>query len=1028
MTQFRKQSIIFGWIAFAIAFITYALCLEPTASLWDAPEFIATSYKLQIGHPPGTPLFFLINRIGAMFAGSPENVGYAINLLSALESALTIAFLFWTIANLARNIIRKSAEQLSKLEVSTTMVAAAIGSLAYAFTDTFWFSAVEAEVYALSSLFTAVVFWAMLRWESVADKDGSNRWLVFIAYLMGLSIGAHILNLLAIPALVFIYYFKHYPARPYKKLIIPSVIAIGLTGIFYILTPTVVSIGAYVDRVFVNNFGAPINSGLTTFIILILIGLGIGIYRTHLKKLKVWNTILMSVAMVVIGFSSYGVVLIRSSVNPPMNSNEPDNPYALLQFLNREQYGSRPLFSGHSYASTPIEYEYNNSYYVGEDGKYVPYEYITSVKYDPATTSLFPRMYSSSHISEYKAWIAGSQGKQVRNSRGELVTIPTFGDNLSFFFGYQLNHMYWRYFLWNFVGRQNDIQSDGPTTGNWLSGIDFIDELFFGPQDNLPSQLENNKGANTYYFLPLILGLIGLFFSLKRDGKGFLVISLLFFMTGIAIILYLNQTPSQPRERDYAYAASFYAFCIWIGLGAMGLYYSLRKQLSKVKVPASVALGVTFILSSSIPVVLAVQNWDDHDRSGRSIARDIGLNYLNSAILPNSIFINYGDNDTFPVWYAQEVEGFRTDVKVMNASYISGDWYIDQMRIKSNESEALPITLPRSKYIGNKLPSFIIRETPHPRGREWTAKEVMSVVNSDDPSTKLFDQQGNSYDFIPAKRIALPVNKENVINSGIVAAKDSSLIADTIYLNIKGEDLDIGGMILLDIIANNDWTRPIYFTSAAGAQDLGIIGYNEDGSAYSYLQQDGIAYRFTPIRTNITTRNRTARIDTEVLYDNLINKFKYGGIKEGAYADEFTRNVFASTQLRGTFAQLADQLMVEGDTIRAVEVLDKAMEEMPMEVLGYDEFLLMIMEQYWIAGEFEKGDAIAKAYGDEMVDEMMYYNEFTKAEHQSALEPKFSNSYESLYYIFQYAYLYDRRELLEEYQRYFTDDFDGALD
>ncbi len=1028
MTQFRKQSIIFGWIAFAIAFITYALTVESTASLWDAPEFIATSYKLQIGHPPGTPLFFLINRIGAMFAGSPENVGYAINMLSALESALTIAFLFWTIANLARNIIRKSAEQLTKLEVSTTMVAAAIGSLAYAFTDTFWFSAVEAEVYALSSLFTAVVFWAMLRWESVAHQEGSNRWLVFIAYLMGLSIGAHILNLLAIPALVFIYYFKHYPARPYTRLWKPAAVAIGLTGIFYMLTPTVVSIGAGVDRFFVNTLGAPVNSGLTTFIVLLLGALAFGIYRTQKLKKSGWNTIFMSVAMVVIGFSSYGIVLIRSSVNPPMNSNQPDNPYSLLQFLNREQYGSRPLMSGHSYASTPVEYVYNDSYYVDENGEYVPYEYITAVEYDPATTSLFPRMYSSSHIAEYQAWTNGSKGRQVRNSRGDLVTIPTFGDNLSFFFGYQLNHMYWRYFLWNFVGRQNDIQSDGPTTGNWLSGIDFIDELFFGPQDDLPSQLENNKGANTYYFLPLLLGLIGLFFSLKRDGKGFLIISLLFFMTGIAIILYLNQTPSQPRERDYAYAASFYAFCIWIGLGAMGLYYSLRKHLAKVKVPAGAALGVAFILSASVPVVLAVQNWDDHDRSGRTIARDFGLNYLTSAVLPNAIFINYGDNDTFPVWYAQEVEGVRTDIKVMNASYISGDWYIDQMRIKSNESEALPITLPRSKYKGNKLPTFVIQEVAHPRGREWTAKEVMSVVNSDDPSTKVYSVDGEAYDFIPTSRIAVPVNRENVLKSGIVAEKDIDLIEDTIYLNISEDRLDIGDMILLDIIANNDWTRPIYFTSAAGAMKLGLVGYNADGSAYSYLQQDGIAYRFTPIKTNITTRNRTARVDTELLYDNLMNKFNYGGIDKGAYADEFVRNTFASTQLRGTFAQLAEELMIEGDTIKAVEVLDRAMDVMPIEALGFDDFLIEIMQQYWIAGEMEKGDAIAIAFADEMVAEMMYYNEFEKTEHIKALEPKFKRSYDNLYLIYHYAYLFDRIDILEEYAKYFQDELNSELD
>ncbi len=1019
MTQFRKQSIICGWIVFAIAFITYALCLEPTASLWDTAEFIATSYKLEVGHPPGTPLFFLINRIGAMFAGSPENVGYAINMLSAIESGLTIAFLFWTIANLARKIIGKDGANLNSLEVQTTMVAATIGSLAYAFTDTFWFSAVEAEVYALSSLFTAVVFWAMLRWESEALKPGANRWLVFIAYMMGLSIGAHILNLLAIPALVFIYYFKHYPARPYKKLWKPAVVAIGLTGIFYILTPTAVSIGAWVDRIFVNSFGAPINSGLTTFIILVLAALSYGIYRTSKLKRDGWNTILMSTAMVVIGFSTYGVVLIRSSVNPPMNSNQPDNPYALLQFLNREQYGSRPLFSGESYNSTPVDYVYNESYYIDQEGKYVPYEYVSAMEYDPATTTIFPRMYSKSHISEYKSW-ADIQGRRVKNSKGETVTIPTFGENLKFFFGYQLNHMYWRYFMWNFVGRQNDMQSEDITTGNWLSGITPIDELFYGPQKNLPPQLENNKGRNTYYFLPLIFGLIGFFFSLRKDGKGFLIISLLFFMTGIAIILYLNQTPSQPRERDYAYAGSFYAFCIWIGLGAMGLFYSLKKWLKSSGIPAKALLAISFVIGASVPVVLAVQNWDDHDRSGRTIARDMGFNYLYSAVPQNAIFVNYGDNDTFPVWYAQEVENMRHDIKVMNASYISGDWYINQMRIKSNDAEALPITLPRSKYVGQSVPYFPIMETAHPHGRDWTAREVMSVVNSDDRNTKAFAADGDSYDFVPARRIALPVNKENVIKSGIVKAEDAHLIEDTVYLNLKGDNVGIGDMVLLDIMANSDWTRPIYFTSAAGPIDLGLVSYQNDGTAYSYLQHDGVAYRFVPIKTPINRRYSTGRIDPEVLYDNLMNNFSYGGLKDGAYADEFVRNVFASAQLRGTFARLAENLISTGDTLRAVKVLDRAMEEMPIEALGYDEMLLSIMGQYWAAGEIDKGDAIAEAFGDEMVAEMNYYHTFS-AEDQESLNSKIQMSYEYLYLIYQYSKSLGREHISKKYAPYFED-------
>lgn len=1019
MTQFRKLSIIGGWAVFAIALVTYILTLEPTASLWDCPEFIATSYKLEVGHPPGTPLFFLINRIGTMFAGEPANVAYTINLLSAIESALTIAFLFWSIAHLARKIVRKRAEELTSSEAWATMIAATIGSLAYAFTDTFWFSAVEGEVYALSSLFTAVVFWAMLRWESVSDQPGSSRWLVFIAYLMGLSIGAHILNLLTIPALVFIYYFKHYPARPYLRLWKPMAVAVGLTGLFYLLTPTVVSIGAWVDRMFVNSMGAPVNSGLATFIVLILIGLGYGIFRTQKLKKSAWNTIFVSAAMVVIGFSTYGVVLIRSSVNPPMNSNQPDNPYSLLQFLNREQYGSRPLLSGQTFASTPVDYVKTKSYYVDENGKYAEYEYVTGVEYDPATTMLFPRMYSRDHINQYKAWGA-DKGRMVKNSRGEMVNIPTFGENIGFFLGYQVNHMYWRYFLWNFVGRQNDIQSEGPTTGNWLSGITPIDEMFFGPQDNLPEELANNKGRNTYYFLPLILGLIGFFFALKRDGKGFLVTALLFFMTGIAIILYLNQTPSQPRERDYAYAASFYAFCIWIGLGAMALYYWFKKWSEKAKLPQKAVLATTFIVAASVPTVLAVQNWDDHDRSGRSIARDMGSNYLEST-LPNSILINYGDNDTFPVWYAQEVEGIRTDVRVMNASYISGDWYIDQMRMKSNEGDALPISLPRSKYKGKDVPSFYVKEIAHPRGGVWTAQEVMQVVNSDAPQTKLFSEGGESFDFIPARRIAVPVNKANVLKSGIVAEKDTALIEDTIYLNIEGTHLGVGDMIVLDMIATNDWTRPIYFTSPAGPMPIGLTAYNADGSAYTYLQQDGAAYRLVPIKTPVTRRYSMGRVDSERLYDNLMNKFKYGGIKDGAYVDQFVSNVFATSQFRSSFARLAEQLMAEGDTTRAIEVLDRAMVEMPVSQLSRDEMLVSIIDGYWKAGQVEKADAMAVDFAEAMLDYMEYYGRFTKAEHKVALQNKTKEAYEQLYTLLAYASRNNRTDFVKTYAVYFQD-------
>lgn len=1014
MTQFRKLSIIGGWVVFAIAFLTYMLTLEPTASLWDCPEFIATSFKLEVGHPPGTPLFFLINRIGAMFAGDVENVAYAINALSALESAFTIAFLFWTIAHLARKIFRKTAAQLSSNEVWITMSAAVIGSLAYAFTDSFWFSAVEAEVYALSSLFTAVVVWAMLRWESVADEPGANRWLVLIAYLMGLSIGAHILNLLCILALVFVYYFKKYPSSPKKNLWKPAIIGVVLTGIFYSLTPTVVSIGGWVDRIFVNSFGLGVNSGLATFVALLLIALGFFAYRAHKKGRSVLNTILISAGMVVVGFSTYGVVLIRSSVNPPMNSNHPDNPYSLVQFLSREQYGSRPLISGQSYASVPVDYVLNNSYYIDETGKYKGYQYVVDAEWDPTTTSLFPRMYSSAHTDQYKAW-AEINGRKVRTERGETVTVPTFGENFKFFVGYQVNFMYWRYFMWNFAGRQNDVQSDGIINGNWMSGVTPLDELYLGPQDNLPEELANNRGRNNYYFLPLILGLIGFFYQLKKEGRGFLIVGLLFFMTGLAIVMYLNQTPSQPRERDYAYVGSFYAFAIWIGLGVVGVCQFLRNKLFKKS--SKVAIAVATIACASVPVILAQQNWDDHDRSGRTFARDMGVNYLTN-LLPNSVLINYGDNDTFPIWFAQEVLGKGLDTRVMNSSYISGDWYADQMRIKSNEGAALPISLPRHKYKAQSPPFFRVKEIPRPGGGDWTIKEVMQVVNSEDPSTKLFYQNGESSDFIPARRIAIPINKENVLKSGIVKPEDAHLIEDTVWINLRGNSLGLGDMIILDIIGTGDWTRPIYSTSSSGFLDLGLTVIN-DQESYSYTQNDGMVHRFVPIKTPISKRYGMGRIDTELLYDNLMNKYSYGGLKNGAYVDHFVTTTTSTLQLRATFARLSESLIAKGDTVRAIEVLDRAMLELPVPAVRRDEALVNIIEAYWRAGAQDKGDTLAKDYMKTMFDYLDYYARFTDSKRKNVEDPML-DAYSKLYNLYLAAAATGQTAIMQELEPYFV--------
>lgn len=1047
MKKFDKLSVFIGWGVFLVSLVTYTLTLEPTASLWDCGEFIATSYKLEVGHPPGTPLFFLINRIGALFAGSNTlNVAHAINFLSGLESALTILFMFWSIVMLGHMMYRGSSKEGKDSTEWGILLAGVIGSLAYAFTDTFWFSAVEAEVYALSSLFTAAVVWAMLKWEKIADDPKSDRWLIFISYLMGLSIGAHILNLLTIPALTFIYYFKRFPGRiKVKQLIAPTVIGMVLTGVFYLLTPTVVGLGAFVDRIFVNLFSLPVNSGLAFFVILILGLLYYGVVKTSEKgtsKSRLLNIVFTCIAMVIFGFSSYTVVLIRSSVNPPMNSNAPSDPYALKAFLNREQYGSRPLFYGQTYASPIMPTDrknYETSYQlikkpIIKDGdttytcEYQPYQKLASYNYCPNTEMLFPRMYSSSgsHVREYKKWIgynAGGDNKHIvktvitdDGSQRQKVEIPTFWSNIKFFVLYQMNHMYWRYFLWNFVGRQSDIQSTGGIdNGQWLSGIKFIDELYLGPQDNLPAEIKANRGRNTYFFLPLILGLIGLFYQLKRDGRGFAIVMLLFFMTGIAIIIYLNQTPLQPRERDYAYAGSFYAFGLWIGLGVLCVQEFLEKYIKSWKF----AFALTAILTLSVPSILAQQNWDDHDRSGRTLARDMGLNYLNST-LPNAVLINYGDNDTFPVWYAQEVEGVRTDVKVLNASYIQGDWYINQMKMKANESEPVPFTLPEYKYRSGAMLQFPVMDVPHPGGGVWTAKEVMKWVSSDDPKTKYSGGGSVTYDIIPSAHIALPVNKENALASGIIKEKDLPMVEDTIYIDLKDDVITIDQLMMLDLFANFDWKRPIHFTSFGGLMDFGLVKIEDSGS-YSYIQNDGFTYHLVPIKTPIKSYMALGRVDGDDLYNKFMNVYLYGNIADpNTYIDSFIDYTVSVSRIRSNFALLASSLADEGENDKAVKALDKLMEVIPVSKVRYDDSIIPVCESYWKAGATEKGDELAKAYIKNLREYLDYYARFKGAK-WVYIRPAAETYVKQLYNIIISAYDYKRYDIQTENQEYFND-------
>ena len=695
--RYNKLNNTFGWIAFAIAAIVYILTLEPTASFWDCGEFIASGYKLEVGHPPGAPFFMLLMRFFTMLAPTTELIPVFANAMSALASAFTILFLFWTITHLARKLVDVKHNEFSATQVILILGSGMVGALAYTFSDTFWFSAVEAEVYATSSLFTALVFWAILKWENVAHEPHSNRWLVLIAYLMGLSIGVHLLNLLAIPAIVMLYYFKKYEVTPWGIVKALGVSVVLLLIMMYGIIQGFIVLASKFELLFVNGFGLPYKSGVFFYLLAVAALIVWGIIYTHKHAKPILNTILVSFAVVLMGYSTFALIVIRSSANPPMDQNSPDNMFSLLYYLNREQYGDRPLVIGQSFDAPVINRKEGKPQYIQKDGKYVVATRKSNLEFDNRFKTLFPRMYSADprHIEAYKEW-SNFKGRPIRVSgRGgdsEVRRAPTFSENLRFFFSYQMGHMYWRYFMWNFAGRQNDLQGHGEAVkGNWISGIPFVDTPRLGSQADLPATFKN-KAHNRYYMLPLLLGMAGLAFQYIRNRKDFWVVTLLFVLTGIAIVVYLNQTPYQPRERDYAYAGSFYAFSIWIGLGVLALYQGIRKAFDKAP-GAAIATGLGLVF---VPGLMAFENWDDHDRSNTFISVDFAYNILEN-LEPNAIVFTYGDNDTFPLWYAQEVEGVRTDVRVANLSYLRADCISIRCCVRHTNRNRYPLAWPRSR-------------------------------------------------------------------------------------------------------------------------------------------------------------------------------------------------------------------------------------------------------------------------------------------------------------------------------------------
>ncbi|GIV41089.1 MAG: membrane protein [Vicingaceae bacterium] len=976
---FKKWNIALGWLVWLLATIVYGLTVEPTVSFWDCGEFIATSFKLEVGHPPGAPLFLMIGRLFSIFA-DPTVVAVMINWISVLSSSFTIMFLFWTISHFALKIASRQGE-LTTEKKWIILGSAFVGSMAYTFTDSFWFSAVEGEVYAMSSLFTAVVFWAILKWENTADQPGADRWLILIAYLMGLSIGVHLLNLLAIPAIAFVYYFRKYEVTR-KGVIYASIAAVVILGfIQYGIIPGVVNLGAKLELFTVNTLGLPFNSGLFLTVILIIGLIVYGLFMAHKRQNQLWHLIVSSIGVIFLGYSTYTMILIRSNANPPLDENNPENAFTLLSYLNREQYGDRPLIFGQQY-NTPLDV---NEPYVDGDPVYTPDKktgkyYISDDRkksipnYDKKLCTIFPRMWSSqpAHIREYKEW-ADIKGKPVRvigyNGQPETIYIPTFWENLKFFFKYQLGHMYFRYFMWNFVGRQNDEQGHGEINkGNWISGIKWIDAIRLGPQDKLPKSITENPAYNRFYFLPLILGLLGLFFQYDKNKKDWWVVMLLFFFTGIAIVIYLNQYPLQPRERDYSYAGSFYAFSIWLGLGVYALYELVQKLLNP-KLAAIISIVASTLAA---PVLMGAEGWDDHDRSNRYTARDFAKNYLQSCP-PNAILFTNGDNDTFPLWYVQEVEEFRTDVRVVNLSLLNTDWYIEQMKRKAYESDPIPSMLPLNKYIqgtNDYLPVVDKLNT------SIDVRSLISAIARDEKGLKVPLGNGKLNDFIPSKKLKLKVKKDEILKNQylfkdkVLFPTDTAQWVDYIEWNLGKNFIYKNDLIMLDILANNeDFHRPVCYAITTGTD--AYLGLTD------YFQLQGLAYQLIPVKVT-KEDGQIGRVNTEIMYDNLMNKFEWGGLdKYHVYMDENNRRMCMN--FRNNFARLAEALIREGKKEKAIKVLDRCMEAIPLHNVPVDFFVMPIAEAYYKAGELQKGDSLMNLIAEKYLDEMAYYNSLENA-------------------------------------------------
>jgi len=967
MEKYKLLNRIVGWAVFALATLVYLLTVEPTASWWDCGEYISTAYKLQVGHPPGAPTFQLLGRFFSLFAfGDTSKVALMINIMSALSSSFTILFLFWTITALAKKLAIRN-EVYTTGRVWAVLGSGLVGALAYTFSDSFWFSAVEGEVYAMSSLFTALVFWAILKWEEYADEKGSLRWLILIAYLMGLSIGVHLLNLLAIPAIAVVYYIrKHKPAV--KGVLVTLLVSILLLAfIMYGIIPLIVKLSGKFELFFVNGLGMPFNSGTLVYFIL-LGGLIIwGLSYTIRKQRVILNTVLLCLTFLLIGYSSFFMLIIRSNANTPIDENSPQDAISLLAYLNREQYGTWPIFTGPYYNAPVVDYKDGNPIYIKDTkkGKYV----ITDNRkgsvpvYDPRFTTIFPRMWSnqkSSHIELYKQYgkIKGVPVQVEDDGETKVVTKPTFLENLRFFFSYQVGHMYFRYLMWNFSGRQNDIESQGEYEwGNWLTGFNRFDEriIGLGPQDNLPDSMKN-PARNAFYLLPFILGMAGFFYHLKSSRRGVFIVFLLFFMTGIAIIIYLNQTPQQPRERDYSYAGSFYAFAIWIGLGVLGIWNSLKDFLEH-KLAAVLVTLATLIL---VPGIMAREGWDDHNRSGKYAARDFAANYLNSCE-PNAILITNGDNDTFPLWYAQEVEGIRTDVRVVNFMLASGHWYVHQMMNKIYDSDPLPLTLARDQYENGVNNAVVYYDSNIPDRVEL--KSVINFIANRDERTQLTLNSGEKLKFFPTKKVRLTVDSATVVGNGLVPPELAGSIVPVIEWNIRQNYLYKNDLMLLDFLATNNWERPLYFANPSSVSKVANLE--------EYCHLEGFVYKFMPVKAMDYIQG-VGGVSPEKSYDILMNKCRWGNLNDPNVTidRESYRNSIIPKQ---NFMRIADALLSLGKKDSAVALLDRCTELFPDSKIAYDRYMIPFADVYYKAGAVEKGNTIVRRVMEIYSQNLDYY-------------------------------------------------------